>query len=383
MRCGARGAPCGGVVLGGSEREVKVARLGSLGVLVVLGLGCRERLREAARAARDRVHSMTAPEGASTQAETQAEVSAAEPEGRHTRPDTGPPIVAPPPVTTDRGPNLGGCAIFPPDNAWNREVTALAVSPRSAATIANIQAHGDPHLHADFGDNPEWGLPFVVVPPTQGAVPVRYDEYGDESDPGPFPIPLDAPIEFGNDHHVLVLQQGTCRLFELYHARRERNGWVAGSGATFDLSSNRTRHEEWTSCDQAGLPILPGLVRFDEVSAGVIRHAIRVTFEHTQGAWIAPATHPGTDDNDPDAPPMGLRLRMRADYDTRRIYGQARVIVEAMKRYGLLVADTGGNWYLSGATDRRWNNDDLDQLKNIPGTAFEVVDTGPLRRRRR
>ena len=308
---------------------------------------------------------------------------AAQPLEARGAPEEGTVVVADVPVVeTDAGATLGGCAMFPPDNPWNRDVSNDPVDPRSVRYIANIQAHGDRTLHPDFGANPEYGIPYVIVPATQPRVPIRFTEYGDESDPGPYPIPLDAPIEFGRDHHVLVLQQGTCRLFELYHAERDGDGWRAGSGATFDLRSNRLRPREWTSCDQAGLPILPGLVRYDEVMSGEIRHALRVTFEHTQAAWIAPATHPGGDDHDLDAPPMGLRIRLKASFDTTRLRGQSRVIARAMQRYGMFVADTGGNWYVSGATDRRWNDDDLEQLKAIPGTAFEVVASGPLQRRR-
>jgi hypothetical protein len=212
------------------------------------------------------------------------------------------------------------------------------------------------------------------------ACSVTYNEYGDESDPGPHPIPLDAPIEGGRDHHVIAIQSGTCRLFELYHAERSGNGWVAGSGAVFDLRSNALRPDTWTSCDQAGLPIFPGLARMDEIRAGAIRHALRVTFEHTQDGWILPATHPGGDE-DRDAPPMGLRFRLKRSYDISRFRGAARVILEALRTYGMFNADTGGNWYLSGEATRSWNDADIDQLKDVPGTAFEVVQSGAIRRR--
>lgn len=288
------------------------------------------------------------------------------------------------PVTlaADARPSVGGCELFPADNLWNREVSGDPVDPLSDRYIANIQRHGDPNLHPDFGANPDYGIPYVVVPSTQPRVTITFTEYGDESDPGPYPIPPDAPIEAGRDRHVLVVQQGACRLFELYHAARDGAGWRAGSGAVFDLRSNRLRPREWTSCDQAGLPILPGLVRYDEVMQGEIRHALRVTFEHTQAAWIEPATHPGGDDNDAEAPPMGLRMRLKASYDISRLRGQSRVIAIALQRYGMFVADTGGNWYVSGSADRRWRDDDLEQLKAIPGAAFEVVRSGPLQRRR-
>lgn len=287
----------------------------------------------------------------------------------------------PAPPATNTGPRIAGCALFPPDNAWNQDVSNAPRDPGSDAYIANIQAHGPGMLHPDFGANRQYGIPFTTVPPNQPMVPIRFTEYGDESDPGPYPIPPDAPIEGGRDHHVIVLQSGTCRLFELYHAERDGDGWAAGSGAVFNLTSNETRNETWTSCDQAGLPILAGLVRYDEVAAGVIRHALRVTFDHTQAAWIPPATHPGGDEQDIHAPPMGLRLRLKRGYDISQVHGAARVILKALQQYGAFVADTGTNWYVSGATDPRWSDADLDQLRDVPGTAFEVVQSGPLRRR--
>lgn len=282
--------------------------------------------------------------------------------------------------TSQGGPTAGGCPIFPADNAWNRDVSRDPVDPRSDRYIANIQAHGPGFLHPDFGSDAQYGIPYVVVSPSQARTEIRYNEYGDESDPGPHPIPLDAPVEGGRDRHVIAIQAGTCRLFELYHAARDGNAWLAGSGAVFDLRSNATRPETWTSCDQAGLPIFAGLARFDEIQAGAIRHALRVTFEHTQDGWIPPATHPGGD-ADPDAPPMGLRFRLKRSYDISGYRGAARVILEALRTYGMFNADTGGNWYISGEASRSWNDADLDQLKDVPGTAFEVVASGAIRRR--
>ena len=207
-------------------------------------------------------------------------------------------------------------------------------------------------------------------------MPVEFVEYGDESDPGPYPIPANAPVEFGSDHHLLVLASGECKLYELYHAQRAGNGWRAGSGAVFDLGSNTLRPDGWTSADAAGLPILPGLVRYDEVQSGAILHALRVTVETTSRGFIHPATHFASDDDNPNLPPMGLRLRLRADYDISHFTGEARVILEALKRYGLIVADNGTSWFITGATDSRWNDEDLDQLKTVPGSAFEAVYTG-------
>jgi len=275
--------------------------------------------------------------------------------------------------------NVGGCPVFPVDNAWNTPIDNLPVRARSAETIAKIQSVGGDYLHADFGENPEYGIPYSVVPSDEPLVPITYDGAEDESDPGPFPIPLDAPVEGGSDAHVLVVQQGTCRLYELFAASRSGGGWRAYSGAMFDLRSNGLRPLGWTSADAAGLPILPGLVRYEEVATGRITHAIRVTFSQTQRAYILPATHQASSRTDVDLPPMGLRLRLRTDYDISGLTGQARVIAVALQHYGFIVADNGSNWFFQGAPSPDWNDEDLDQLKSLPGTAFEVVDTGPTR----
>lgn len=273
---------------------------------------------------------------------------------------------------------LGGCTMFPADNAWNRDISKDAVDQNSTAYIAAINASGRSFLHADFGSNPEYGIPYVVVPATQALVPIEFTDYGDQSDPGPYPIPPDAPVEAGSDKHVLVLRQGECKLYELFNASYVGPGWQASSGAVFNLNSNALRPNGWTSADAAGLPILPGLVRYDEVSAGRILHALRFTVWRSQRAYIAPATHQAGATNDPNYPPMGLRLRLKASYDTSQVTGQARVILEALKIYGMIVADNGSSWFISGATDARWNDEDLDQLKSIPGNAFEVVQTGTI-----
>jgi hypothetical protein len=216
------------------------------------------------------------------------------------------------------------------------------------------------------------------VPATEPLVPVTFNPYGAESDPGPYPIPLDAPIEGGSDAHVLALQQGTCLLYELFAAHPGSSGWAAGSGARFDLRSNALRPDGWTSADAAGLPILAGLVRYDEVASGRITHALRVTFSRTYAGFIHPATHAASSETNPALPPMGLRLRLKASFDTSGYTGASRVVLEALKHYGLIVADNGSNWYVTGASNPRWNDDDLNQLKNVPGSAFEVVDTGPV-----
>ena len=280
---------------------------------------------------------------------------------------------------TPPGPHLGGCAVFPPGNAWNQEIATAPLHTLSQQIINHIQATGSKALHPDFGENQSYGIPYVVVPATQPLVAVTYDAYGDESDPGPFPIPPGAPVEGGSDAHVLVLQEQTCQLYELFAASAQPDGsWVAASGAHFDLTSGALRTIGWTSADAAGLPILPGLVRYDEVAAGRIDHAIRVTFSRTQRGFILPATHFASSDPDPTLPAMGMRLRLRADFDVSSLTGQARVIAAAMQRYGLIVADNGSNWFFQGAPDPGWNDDDLNQLKAIPGTDFEVVDTGPV-----
>ena len=284
---------------------------------------------------------------------------------------------------TPPGPSIGGCPIFPSGNAWNVDVSGYPLHPRSRQIIDRILSVGGDMLHPDFGQNPDYGIPYVVVPPDQPMVPVTFTEYADESDPGPYPVPLDAPVEGGSgstgDRHVLVLQQGSCQLYEMGVARRSGAGWTAFGGAKFDLTTGALRPLTWTSADAAGLPILPGLVRYDEVAAGAIRHAIRVTFAQSQRGFILPATHFASSNNDPDLPPMGMRLRLSAGYDISGLTGQSRVIAQAMQHYGVIMADNGSNWFFQGAPDPRWNDADLEQLKRIPGSAFEVVDTGPVR----
>ncbi len=283
-------------------------------------------------------------------------------------------------VGTPTPPTIGDCTVFPADNAWNTDVSAFPVDPRSDAYLASISADGDEYLHADFGEDPDYGIPYVVVDADQPFVPVTFTDYGDESDPGPYPIPLDAPVEAGGDAHVLAVDTGNCTLYELYDAEQRGRGWAAASGAVFDLRSNDLRPEGWTSADAAGLPIFPGLVRYDEIEAGAIQHALRFTVSQSQRGYLHPATHYASHDDNPDLPPMGLRLRLRADFDLGGFTGQARVILEALKTYGMIVADNGTSWFISGATDPRWDDDDLNQLKTVPGTAFEVVDTGePIR----
>lgn len=273
-------------------------------------------------------------------------------------------------------PELGGCPVLPRDNPLNADVSSLPVHPRSDRYIASIGSRR--FLHADFGT--DFGIPFVVVPEGQRRVPVTFTAFGDESDPGPYPMPLDAPVEEGGDRHAIALEQGDCKLYELYRAQRAGEGWEAESGAVFDLRSNRLRPLGFTSADAAGLPILPGLARYDEVASGRVEHALRFTVSRTQRGYILPATHFASSSEDPDLPPMGLRLRLRRSYDISRFRGQARVILEGLRRHGMIVADNGSDWFISGAPDPRWDNEDLDQLKAVPGSAFEAVETGRIRR---
>jgi hypothetical protein len=275
---------------------------------------------------------------------------------------------------------LGGCPVFPASNPWNRDVSHAPVDPRSDAYIRSINSGGNKDLHADFGGRGQYGIPFRVVPRAQKRVPIRFTDYGDESDKGPYPIPLNAPVEGGSDRHVLTLQRGTCKLFELFGAERSGPGWAASSGAAFNLRSNKLRHEGWTSADAAGLPILPGLARYDEVKRGKITHALRFTTQRTQKGYIHPATHFASSNSDPNLPPMGLRLRLKRGYSLARFHGQALVILKALKRYGMIDADNGTSWYITGGSDRRWNDEDLNQLKTVPGSAFEAVSTGRIRR---
>ena len=277
--------------------------------------------------------------------------------------------------------SLGSCRVFPADNAWNRDVSALPVHTNSANYIASIGS--TTKLHADFGGGGAYGIPYITVPGTQPLVPVAFNAYGDESDPGPYPIPLTAPIEGDGvgDAHVLAVDRDNCKLYELYASSPGPSGWTAASGAVFDLTSNALRPEGWTSADAAGLPIFPGLVRYDEVKSGHIDHALRFTVSRSQAAYLHPATHFASSSTNANLPPMGLRLRLSAGFDLSPYHGDALVILTALKTYGMIVADNGSSWFITGAADTRWDDDDLNQLKLVPGSAFEVVDTGETLRR--
>ena len=275
-------------------------------------------------------------------------------------------------------PSIQGCAVFPADNPWNRDVSRDSVDPRSDAYIAAMNGVTR-FLHPDFGSDPTYGIPWTTVPGSQPRVPMSF-LYADESDPGPYPFPPAAPVESGGDRHVLVLDRDACRLYETVDSLFVGPGWRCGSGAVFDLRSNALRPEGWTSADAAGLPILPGLVRRDEALTGEIRHALRFTVQRTQRAYVHPATHFASDRTDADLPPMGLRVRLTASYDLTRFHGASRVILEALKKYGMFVADNGGDWFISGETSTAWDDDDLDQLKTVPASSFEVVQLGPILR---
>jgi len=282
-------------------------------------------------------------------------------------------------------PPAKACPVFPADNAWNRRVDMLPVAPGSAATVASIGATGT--LHADFGaglwDGGPIGIPITVVGKSQRRSAVRF-EYADESDRGPYPIPDRVRIEGGpgadGDRHALIVDRDACRLYELYALRRVGGRWTAGSGAIWDLRSNRLRPAGWTSADAAGLPILPGLARYDEVAKGLIDHALRFTVSSTRRAYVWPARHQASSLTAPALPPMGARLRLKAGFDISGFPRQARVVLRALREYGMIVADNGSDWFISGAPDPRWSNDDLHALGRVPGSAFEVVDASSLRR---
>jgi hypothetical protein len=288
--------------------------------------------------------------------------------------------LASPPAQALRLPNAPHCAIFPKTNAWNKRVDKLPVASNSDAIIRSIGA--DTGLHPDFGsglyNGSRIGIPYDVVTRKTPRSRVSFD-YADESDKGPYPIPRSVHIEGGSDRHALLVDRDTCRLYELYALERTAGEWHAGSGAIWSLRSNRLRPAGWTSADAAGLPIFPGLGRYDEVARGVIDHALRFTVERTLRGYIAPARHYASRLTDPDLPPMGLRVRLKASYDVSGFPRQARVVLVALKRYGMLVADNGSSWYITGAPDPRWNNDDLHTLGRVTGSDFEVVQTGTVK----
>lgn len=287
------------------------------------------------------------------------------------------------------GANLNGALPFPANNAWNTDISSAAVDPASDILIASIGLNTG--LHPDFGsglyDGAPIGIPYVIVAGDQAKVAVQFTDYGDESDPGPYPIPANAPIEgqqangstFGGDRHVLVLDRDAGRLYEMGNAYPQAGGsWTASGGAVFDLTSNNVRpggQPGWTSADAAGLPIFPGLVRYEEAASGVIQHALRFTVSKTRRAYVPPANHWASSNTSNALPPMGMRVRLKAGYLIPAGFSnESKAILQAMKTYGMLVADNGSNWYVSGAPDPRWNNDRLvSELSSVKGVNFEVV----------
>jgi len=288
-------------------------------------------------------------------------------------------------MSTGQGASLGGFVPFPSDNLWNEDISTASVDPNSAAIISYIgSAIG---IHPDFGqgeyDGSYMGIPYTVVDSTQSLLPINYQAYGSESDPGPMPIPLTAPIEGypnpgSGDRHVLVLDKSNCFLYELYSSYPQTSSWHADSGAVWDLLADEQRPYTWTSADAAGLPIFPGLVRYDEVAVGAINHAIRFTLPNTSAGFVPPASHWAATSTNTYAPPMGARLRLKASFDVSSYSANNQVILNAMKKYGLILADNGSAMYISGTPDNRWNNSDLHLLNGATAADFDVLTLSPL-----
>ena len=301
------------------------------------------------------------------------------------QPDPEPDPQPDPEPTPTSGPTLAGCPVFPGDHIWNTRVDSLPVDRNSDLYVDTIGADIAPH--PDFGSG-LWeggpiGIPYVVVDGSQSKVNVSFD-YADESDEGPYPVPRNAPIEGGansdGDRHVLVVDKDSCTLFELFYAFPQPDGsWTAGSGAIFDLESYDLRPETWTSADAAGLAILPGLIRYEEVAAGEIKHAIRFTVPQTRRDFVWPARHFASPLTEERYPPMGQRFRLKADVDISGYSPQMQVIMQALKTYGMILADNGSPWFISGAPDERWDNDILREIKTLKGSDFEAVDSFSLR----
>jgi hypothetical protein len=274
------------------------------------------------------------------------------------------------------GPTIGGCPVFPADNIWNTRVDKMKVDAHSSAYVTKIGA--DKPLHPDFGSDPSYGIPFNLVRANQKRVKITFD-YRDDSDLGNYPIPPNVKIEGGDDKHILLVDTDRCELFEIFAASPQPDGsWKAAAGIEMDLTSNQLRQDGLTSADAAGLPILPGLVRYDEVAAGEIRHALRFTAQQTQRAYVWPARHFASPHTEADFPPMGQRFRLKADVDISKYSKTNQVILTALKHYGMMLSDNGGPWFVTGAPDSRWNSDDLHQLTGIKGSDFEAVDVSDL-----
>jgi len=288
-------------------------------------------------------------------------------------------------MSVGQGASLNGFIPFPSDNLWNKDISSAPVDPNSANIINYIGPSVG--LHPDFGsgeyNGSYMGIPYTVVDGTQPLIPINYTAYGSESDPGPMPIPLTAPIEGypnpGNgDRHVLVLDNANCFLYELYSSYPQSSSWNAGSGAVWDLLADEQRPYTWTSADAAGLPIFPGLVRYDEVAAGAINHAFRFTLQNSIAAFTPPASHWASTTSNANAAPMGMRLRLKASFDVSGFSATNQVILNAMKKYGLIMADNGSSMYITGAPDNRWDNSDLHNLGAVTASDFDVIQISPL-----
>lgn len=309
------------------------------------------------------------------------------PASNGTRPESGesgklvPP--APPGASTGVNASLNGMRLFPADNPWNQAVDTLPIDPNSDALIDSIGRAK--HLHPDYGadwDGGPFGFPYVVVSGDTARVPVSFD-YADESDPGPYPIPPGTPIEGGadstGDRHIIAIDRDGLKLYELFAAYPQGSGYRAGSGAVFDLASNALRPAGWTSADAAGLPIFPGLVRYDEVvEQREIKHALRFTVSRTRKAYVHPARHWASSLTDAKLPPMGMRVRLKQNVDISAYPASAQVVLRALKTYGMFVADNGSDWYLSGTADPRWDDEANNTLKQLTGNEFEVVQMGTV-----
>jgi hypothetical protein len=271
------------------------------------------------------------------------------------------------------GPTLGGCPIFPADNEWNRDISGDAVDAHSANYLT-FMGSGSLVLQPDFGG--AFGMPFTMVPADQAGAPMSF-LFATQSDPGPYPFPQNLAIQQATDHHATVLQQGECKLYETYQTSADgKGGFHADSGAVFDLASGAPRPDGWTSATAAGLPILPGMARYDEaVEKGEILHALSFTAGGSAHSYVAPAMHSSGNSTATFAPPMGLRVRLKASFDLSRYTGESLVILTAMKKYGMFLTDNAGGsfWAVSGSLDSRWNSDNLEQIKTVPASAFEVV----------
>src|SRR5664279_946968 len=281
-------------------------------------------------------------------------------------------------TTPHGGISLGNLQVFPKDNPWNTDISNVETDPNSDNIIASIG--NAVHLHPDFGtvwDNAPIGIPYNLIGKNQPMKAITF-QYKSESDPGPYPIPPDALVESGSDRHVLIIDTINLKLYELFSASRNSdNTWKAGSGAVYDLTSNLLRPDYWTSADAAGLPIFPGLVRYDEVvEKGVINHALRFTVQNTRNSFVHPATHAASNSSNENLAPMGMRVRLKAGFDISGFSPHVQVILKAIKKFGMFVADNGSNWYISGAPDSRWHDDELGELKTIQGNNFEVVKMG-------